>query len=70
MAVTGKAAKAGAGAYAAGRAARNNMYVQRLVDDEDLRENLRTERDGQALRLLSGGGAEPEIDEYRYRLVL
>jgi Protein of unknown function (DUF3800) len=35
-----------------------------------LRENLRTERDGQALRLLSGGGAEPEIDEYRYRLVL
>ena len=40
MAVTGKAAKAGAGAYAAGKAARNNHYVQRLVDDEDLRENL------------------------------
>ena len=42
MAVTGKAAKAGAGAYAAGKAARNNIYVQRLVEDEDLRDNLRT----------------------------
>ena len=42
MAVTGKAAKAGAGAYAAGKAARNNLYVQRLVEDEDLRDNLRT----------------------------
>jgi len=42
MAVTGKAAKAGAGAYAAGRAARNNTYVQRLVEDDELRENLRT----------------------------
>jgi adenylosuccinate synthase len=42
MAVTGKAAKAGAGAYAAGQAARNNIYVQRLVEDEDLRDNLRT----------------------------
>jgi ferric-dicitrate binding protein FerR (iron transport regulator) len=42
MAVTGKAAKAGAGAYAAGKAARNNLYVQRIVEDEDLRDNLRT----------------------------
>ena len=42
MAVTGKAAKAGAGAYAAGQAARNNVYVQRLVEDDDLRDNLRT----------------------------
>jgi adenylosuccinate synthase len=37
-----KAAKAGAGAVAAGRAARDNPYVQRLVEDEELRENLRT----------------------------
>ncbi|MFL5885880.1 MAG: hypothetical protein ACJ77M_12490 [Thermoleophilaceae bacterium] len=37
-----KAAKAGAGALAAGKAARENPYVQRIVDDEDLRENLRT----------------------------
>jgi hypothetical protein len=42
MAVTGKAAKAGAGAYAAGKAARKNPYVQRLVEDEELRQNLRT----------------------------
>ena len=42
MAVTGKAAKAGAGAYAAGKAARDNIYVQRLVEDQDLRDNLRT----------------------------
>jgi hypothetical protein len=36
-----------------------------------LRDNLRTERDGQALRLVSGGdGHEREIDDYRYRLVL
>jgi uncharacterized protein DUF3800 len=36
-----------------------------------LRDNLRTERDGQALRLVSGGGGlEHEIDDYRYRLVL
>ena len=37
-----KAAKAGAGAVAAGKAARSNPYVQRLVDDDELRENLRT----------------------------
>ena len=37
-----KAAKAGAGAVAAGKAARSNPYVQRLVEDDDLRENLRT----------------------------
>jgi len=37
-----RAAKAGAGAVAAGRAARSNPYVQRLVEDEQLRENLRT----------------------------
>ncbi len=41
MAAKRKAAKAGAGAVAAGKAARSNEYVQRLVDDEDLRENLR-----------------------------
>ena len=37
-----KAAKAGAGAVAAGKAARNNPYVQRLVEDDQLRDNLRT----------------------------
>ena len=37
-----KAAKAGSGAIAAGRAARSNPYVQRVIADEELRENLRT----------------------------
>jgi adenylosuccinate synthase len=37
-----KAAKAGAGAIGAAQAARSNPYVQRLVDDEELRNNLRT----------------------------
>src|SRR5436305_5115417 len=37
-----RATKAGAGAVAAGKAARSNPYVQRIVEDDDLRENLRT----------------------------
>jgi adenylosuccinate synthase len=41
MAAKKKAAKAGAGAYAAGKAVRSNEYVQRLMEDEELRENLR-----------------------------
>jgi hypothetical protein len=42
MAAKKKAAKAGTGAIAAGQAARNNPYVQRLIDDDELRDNLRT----------------------------
>ena len=41
MAAKKKAATAGAGAYAAGKAVRNNEYVQRLVEDDELRDNLR-----------------------------
>jgi hypothetical protein len=41
MAAKKKAAKAGAGAYAAGKAVRSNQYVQRFIDDEELRENVR-----------------------------
>jgi hypothetical protein len=37
-----KAAKAGAGAIGAAQAARSNPYVQRVVEDDELRENLRT----------------------------
>ena len=37
-----RSAKAGAGAVAAGKALRENPYVQRLAEDEELRENLRT----------------------------
>ena len=42
MAAKKRAAKAGAGAVAAGKAARSNPYVQRLAEDEELRSNLRT----------------------------
>jgi hypothetical protein len=42
MAAKKKAASVGAGAVAAGKAATENAYVQRLIEDEDLRENLRT----------------------------
>jgi adenylosuccinate synthase len=42
MAAKKKAAKAGAGAVAAGKAVRSNDYVQRLIEDEELRDNLRT----------------------------
>jgi adenylosuccinate synthase len=41
MAAKKKAASVGAGAVAAGKAAKDNAYVQRLIEDEDLRENLR-----------------------------
>src|SRR5918999_5167111 len=42
MAAEKKAAKVGSGAVAAGTAARQNQYVQRLLEDPELRENLRT----------------------------
>ena len=37
-----KAVKAGSGAVAAGKAAKDNPYVHRLIEDEELRDNLRT----------------------------
>jgi hypothetical protein len=42
MAAKKKAAKYGAGAVAAGKAVRGNDYVQRFVEDDELRDNLRT----------------------------
>jgi hypothetical protein len=41
MAAKKKAAKAGAGAMSVGQSARSNDYVQRLIEDSDLRDNLR-----------------------------
>lgn len=41
MAAKRKAAKGAAGAIAAGQALRDNPYVQRLVEDDDLRDELR-----------------------------
>jgi hypothetical protein len=37
-----QAAKAGAGAVAAGKAVKDNPYVRRIVEDDELRENVRT----------------------------
>lgn len=53
------AAKVGSGAVAAGKAARNNPYLQALVEDRELRDNLRTayESAGKAFRRLSNGKA-------------
>ena len=42
MAAKKKAASVGAGAVAAGKAAKDNAYVQRLIEDDELRDNLRT----------------------------
>jgi hypothetical protein len=42
MAANNRAAKARAGAVSAGQAVRSNEYVQRLMEDEDLRDNLRS----------------------------
>ena len=42
MAKKKKAAKAGAGAVAAGEAIRSNEYVQRILNDPELQENLRS----------------------------
>ena len=42
MAAKNKAVSVGAGAVAAGKAAKDNAYIQRLIEDEDLRENLKT----------------------------
>jgi hypothetical protein len=41
MAAKKKAEKAGKGAVSAGKAVQSNEYVQRLVEDEELRDNLR-----------------------------
>ena len=63
MAAKRQAAKAGAGAMAAGRAAKNNAYVQRLIEDEDLRDNLRNAFTSArvALDRMSGKGAAKAV---------
>jgi uncharacterized protein (UPF0147 family) len=42
MAAKKRAAKAGAGAVSAGKAATSNPYIRRVIEDEELRENVRT----------------------------
>ena len=65
MAAKKKAAKAGTGAVAAGRAARDNAYVQRLIEDDDLRDNLRTafESARKAYDRIDGKGPAKALDD-------
>ena len=41
MSSRSRATSAGSGVFAAGKAARDNAYVQRLIEDEELRDSLR-----------------------------
>lgn len=58
-----KAAKAGLGAVATARAAKDNDYVQRLMEDEDLRDNLQTAFDSarKAFGRINGKGATTAV---------
>ncbi|MGI8844925.1 MAG: hypothetical protein ACR2HC_01910 [Thermoleophilaceae bacterium] len=60
-----KAAKAGAGAFAAGQAARDNEYVKKLIEDESLRDDLRTafESAQKAYGRINGKGPQKALDD-------
>lgn len=61
-----KVAKAGAGAYAAGQAVRDNEYVQRLVEDDEIRDNLRNAYESARKaydRISSGKGPVKALDD-------
>jgi len=65
MAAKKKAAKAGMGAVSAGKAVQSNEYVQRLVEDEELRDNLRTAFDSakKAYSRINGKGPVKALTE-------
>jgi adenylosuccinate synthase len=65
MASRKKAAKAGAGAVAAGQAVRSNAYVQRLIEDEELRANLRNTYDSakRAYGRMNGKGPTKALED-------
>ncbi|CAN5524950.1 hypothetical protein BH20ACT19_BH20ACT19_06280 [soil metagenome] len=65
MAAKKKAAKAGAGAVSAGKAAKNNQYLKQLVVDAQLREDLRTavESGSRAYRRANGKGPAKALDD-------
>ena len=65
MASKKKAAKVGAGAISAGAAARENQYVQRLMEDPELRDNLRTafESVRKAYGRMNGKGPAKALDD-------
>src|SRR5215210_3111239 len=66
MAAKKKAASVGAGAVAAGKAAKDNAYVQRLIEDDDLRDNLRTAYDSARKayeRMSNGKGPQAALND-------
>jgi adenylosuccinate synthase len=65
MAAKKKAAKAGAGAFAAGQAARDNEYVRKLIEDDSLRDDLRTafESAQKAYGRINGKGPQKALDD-------
>jgi adenylosuccinate synthase len=65
MAAKKKAAKAGMGAVSAGKAVQSNEYVQRLVEDDELRDNLRTAFDSakKAYERINGKGPVKALTE-------
>jgi adenylosuccinate synthase len=69
MAAKKKAAKAGAGAFAAGKAVRSNEYVQRFVEDEELRDNLRNAfvSAKKAYERMNGKGPAKALDDKKVK---
>ncbi len=66
MAAKRKATKAGAGAWATGKAVLNNPYVERLVSDRELRNNLRTAFESSRkayARMADGRGPQAIVDD-------
>ena len=66
MAAKNKAAQAGAGAFAAGKAVRSNPYVKRVMEDPELRENLRSAFDSARkayTRMSNGKGPVKAVTE-------
>lgn len=65
MAAKKKATKGAAGAVAAGKAARNNRYVRRLMDDDELRDELRSafESARKAYGRMNGKGAASALED-------
>ena len=69
MAAKKKAAKGSEKAYAAGKAVRSNQYVRRLMEDEELRTNLR-DAFGSAKKAygrVNGKGPAKALDDKKVR---
>lgn len=69
MAAKRKAAKTSAGLWAAGKAVRNNPYIERLMNDEDLRDNLQHafEATQRVYERIDGRGPQAIMDDKKTR---